>query len=85
VGEVFEKVADVYDVMNDVMSAGIHRVWYATPTGSTRVLLSLIVLPCTSSSSTPTPHTHTHTHTHRQTDRQTDTHTHRHTQTETDT
>mmetsp|Transcript_2806 Transcript_2806/g.8783 ORF Transcript_2806/g.8783 Transcript_2806/m.8783 type:complete len:350 (+) Transcript_2806:107-1156(+) len=27
VGEVFEKVADVYDVMNDVMSAGVHRVW----------------------------------------------------------
>lgn len=26
-GEVFEKVADVYDVMNDVMSAGVHRVW----------------------------------------------------------
>jgi hypothetical protein len=27
VGEVFSRVADSYDVMNDVMSAGVHRVW----------------------------------------------------------
>jgi 2-methoxy-6-polyprenyl-1,4-benzoquinol methylase len=27
VGEVFHKVAHNYDVMNDLMSAGIHRVW----------------------------------------------------------
>jgi ubiquinone/menaquinone biosynthesis methyltransferase len=27
VREVFEKVADNYDLMNDVMSAGIHRYW----------------------------------------------------------
>jgi len=27
VHEVFHNVADTYDVMNDVMSAGIHRVW----------------------------------------------------------
>lgn len=27
VGEVFHSVAKKYDVMNDVMSAGLHRVW----------------------------------------------------------
>lgn len=27
VHEVFDKVADSYDLMNDVMSFGIHRVW----------------------------------------------------------
>lgn len=27
VHEVFEKVADSYDLMNDVMSLGIHRIW----------------------------------------------------------
>lgn len=27
VGEVFHSVASKYDVMNDVMSAGLHRVW----------------------------------------------------------
>ena len=27
VAEVFHSVAQKYDVMNDVMSAGIHRVW----------------------------------------------------------
>jgi len=27
VGEVFRRVADKYDLMNDVMSAGIHRWW----------------------------------------------------------
>ncbi|KAJ1623380.1 UbiE/COQ5 methyltransferase [Pavlovales sp. CCMP2436] len=27
VREVFSRVADSYDVMNDVMSAGVHRVW----------------------------------------------------------
>lgn len=25
--EVFKNVADKYDLMNDVMSAGIHRLW----------------------------------------------------------
>lgn len=29
VGGVFESVADRYDVMNDLMSAGIHRLWKA--------------------------------------------------------
>jgi 2-methoxy-6-polyprenyl-1,4-benzoquinol methylase len=27
VGDVFHRVADNYDVMNDLMSAGIHRLW----------------------------------------------------------
>ena len=27
VGEVFHRVADTYDVMNDLMSLGIHRLW----------------------------------------------------------
>jgi demethylmenaquinone methyltransferase/2-methoxy-6-polyprenyl-1,4-benzoquinol methylase len=27
VNEVFHKVADRYDLMNDLMSAGMHRVW----------------------------------------------------------
>jgi len=27
VAEVFSRVADTYDVMNDAMSAGLHRVW----------------------------------------------------------
>jgi 2-methoxy-6-polyprenyl-1,4-benzoquinol methylase len=27
VGEVFAKVADKYDLMNDLMSAGVHRLW----------------------------------------------------------
>ena len=27
VGEVFDSVASRYDVMNDVMSLGIHRLW----------------------------------------------------------
>lgn len=29
VAEVFDSVADRYDIMNDVMSAGLHRVWKA--------------------------------------------------------
>eukprot|EP00741_Cyanophora_paradoxa_P003439 tig00000704_g3342.t1 len=27
VGEVFRRVADSYDIMNDLMSAGVHRLW----------------------------------------------------------
>ena len=27
VGEVFHSVASKYDIMNDVMSAGLHRSW----------------------------------------------------------
>ena len=29
VGEVFTSVASKYDLMNDLMSAGVHRVWKA--------------------------------------------------------
>ena len=29
VNEVFESVAPKYDIMNDIMSLGIHRVWKA--------------------------------------------------------
>lgn len=29
-GEVFSSVADSYDVMNDAMSLGVHRVWKNT-------------------------------------------------------
>jgi demethylmenaquinone methyltransferase/2-methoxy-6-polyprenyl-1,4-benzoquinol methylase len=38
VGEVFTSVADKYDVMNDLMSAGMHRLWkrYAIRTLSLR-------------------------------------------------
>ncbi len=27
VASVFHKVADNYDLMNDLMSAGVHRLW----------------------------------------------------------
>ena len=30
VAEVFHSVADKYDVMNDLMSFGIHRLWKKT-------------------------------------------------------
>ena len=30
VGEVFSSVADSYDVMNDAMSVGVHRLWKNT-------------------------------------------------------
>lgn len=44
VHEVFASVAGRYDLMNDLMSAGLHRLWKLTlvrrlaPTGTTRVL-----------------------------------------------
>ena len=31
VNEVFARVADRYDVMNDVMSGGLHRLWKEFP------------------------------------------------------
>ena len=39
VGEVFHSVAQKYDVMNDVMSAGMHRVWkrFAVDTSGVKV------------------------------------------------
>jgi demethylmenaquinone methyltransferase / 2-methoxy-6-polyprenyl-1,4-benzoquinol methylase len=38
VGEVFHSVANKYDLMNDVMSAGLHRLWkrYAVDTSGVR-------------------------------------------------
>ena len=33
VGHVFESVASQYDLMNDVMSAGVHRLWKDTMVG----------------------------------------------------
>ena len=27
VGEVFKRVSDKYDIMNDIMSVGLHRYW----------------------------------------------------------
>ena len=44
VNEVFANVADKYDLMNDVMSAGTHRLWkdyfmsYIHPTPTTKLL-----------------------------------------------
>jgi demethylmenaquinone methyltransferase/2-methoxy-6-polyprenyl-1,4-benzoquinol methylase len=37
VGEVFDSVAERYDVMNDLMSLGIHRLWKRFAIGSGRV------------------------------------------------
>ena len=37
VGRVFDAVADRYDVMNDVMSLGLHRLWKAFAVGVARV------------------------------------------------
>ncbi len=37
VGEVFHSVAGKYDVMNDLMSAGLHRVWKAFTVGQAGV------------------------------------------------
>jgi demethylmenaquinone methyltransferase / 2-methoxy-6-polyprenyl-1,4-benzoquinol methylase len=36
VGEVFDSVADRYDLMNDLMSLGLHRVWKAFAVGVVR-------------------------------------------------
>ena len=36
VGEVFDRVAERYDVMNDLMSLGLHRVWKAFAVGIAR-------------------------------------------------
>jgi len=36
VGEVFDRVADRYDLMNDLMSLGLHRVWKAFAVGIAR-------------------------------------------------
>lgn len=44
VGEVFHSVAPHYDVMNDVMSLGIHRLWKAYALELSRVKLGQSVL-----------------------------------------
>ena len=44
VAEVFHSVADSYDVMNDVMSAGLHRVWKAFTIGRAAVRPGMRVL-----------------------------------------
>jgi len=36
VGEVFDRVADRYDLMNDLMSLGLHRAWKAFAVGIAR-------------------------------------------------
>jgi len=44
VAEVFESVAARYDVMNDLMSAGLHRVWKAFAVGRAAVRPGMKVL-----------------------------------------
>ncbi len=44
VAEVFHSVADRYDVMNDLMSAGLHRIWKAFTIGRAAVRPGMRVL-----------------------------------------
>lgn len=44
VGEVFHSVANKYDIMNDLMSFGIHRFWKAFTIGLSNILPGHIVL-----------------------------------------
>ncbi len=44
VAEVFHSVAARYDVMNDLMSAGLHRVWKAFTIGRAAVRPGMKVL-----------------------------------------
>jgi demethylmenaquinone methyltransferase/2-methoxy-6-polyprenyl-1,4-benzoquinol methylase len=44
VAEVFHSVADRYDVMNDLMSAGLHRIWKAFTIGRADVRPGMRVL-----------------------------------------
>ena len=44
VGEVFDSVAERYDVMNDLMSLGLHRLWKRFAIGSGRVRAGETVL-----------------------------------------
>ncbi|MGB3290201.1 MAG: bifunctional demethylmenaquinone methyltransferase/2-methoxy-6-polyprenyl-1,4-benzoquinol methylase UbiE [Burkholderiaceae bacterium] len=44
VAQVFHSVADRYDVMNDLMSAGLHRVWKAFTIGRANVRPGMKVL-----------------------------------------
>ena len=57
VGEVFHRVAENYDVMNDLMSAGVHRLWkdeFVRMAGS-------IVTPGACARASPPPHPPSHT------------------------
>jgi demethylmenaquinone methyltransferase / 2-methoxy-6-polyprenyl-1,4-benzoquinol methylase len=44
VAEVFDSVAPKYDVMNDLMSGGLHRVWKAFTIGQTQLRPGMKVL-----------------------------------------
>jgi len=50
VGEVFDRVAPRYDLMNDLMSLGLHRVWKAFAVSIARVRLGERVLDVASGS-----------------------------------
>jgi demethylmenaquinone methyltransferase / 2-methoxy-6-polyprenyl-1,4-benzoquinol methylase len=50
VGEVFDRVADRYDVMNDLMSLGMHRLWKAFAVSVARVRAGERVLDVASGS-----------------------------------
>jgi demethylmenaquinone methyltransferase/2-methoxy-6-polyprenyl-1,4-benzoquinol methylase len=50
VGEVFDRVAQRYDLMNDLMSLGLHRVWKAFAVSIARVRLGERVLDVASGS-----------------------------------
>ena len=50
VGEVFDRVADRYDVMNDLMSLGLHRLWKAFAVSVARVRAGERVLDVASGS-----------------------------------
>ncbi len=47
VGEVFHSVAQKYDVMNDVMSAGMHRLWkrFAVDTSGVILQVAAVIYP----------------------------------------
>ena len=48
VNDVFHKVAERYDIMNDLMSAGLHRVWKDAMIAmmATTIISSISVKPC---------------------------------------
>ena len=46
VDDVFHSVARRYDLMNDLMSVGLHRVWKANLVSMLRVLLTTMAWPC---------------------------------------
>ncbi|MEM1244239.1 MAG: bifunctional demethylmenaquinone methyltransferase/2-methoxy-6-polyprenyl-1,4-benzoquinol methylase UbiE [Pseudomonadota bacterium] len=46
VGEVFDSVANRYDLMNDLMSFGLHRIWKSLTTHLSFIKTGNIVLDC---------------------------------------